>query len=43
MGLIQEFIIWPQVMAVGQAAETLPGSEVVVEEAIQMFLGRYAT
>jgi TetR/AcrR family transcriptional regulator of autoinduction and epiphytic fitness len=41
MGLVQEFIVWPQVMAIGPAAVQMPGSEVVIEEAVLMFLGRY--
>lgn len=41
LGLIQEFIIWPRVMAIGPAILDLPPDKVVIEEAIQMFLGRY--
>jgi TetR/AcrR family transcriptional regulator, regulator of autoinduction and epiphytic fitness len=41
MGLIQEFVIWPGVMAVGALAET-PDDACVVEEAVATFLARYA-
>nr|WP_042671626.1 TetR/AcrR family transcriptional regulator [Methylobacterium sp. B34] len=41
MGLIQEFVIWPSVMAVGTLAEN-PGDEIVVEEAVATFLARFA-
>jgi AcrR family transcriptional regulator len=41
LGLIQEFIIWPHVMAIGPAAAALPPAEEVIEEAITMFLSRY--
>jgi TetR/AcrR family transcriptional regulator, regulator of autoinduction and epiphytic fitness len=42
LGLIQEFIIWPKVMAIGPAVLDMPPDKVVIEEAIRMFLGRYA-
>ena len=41
LGLIQEFFIWPKVMAIGPAISEMPAEKVVVEEAIRMFLGRY--
>jgi TetR/AcrR family transcriptional regulator, regulator of autoinduction and epiphytic fitness len=41
LGLIQEFIIWPKVMAIGPAVLEMPPDKVVIEEAIRMFLGRY--
>lgn len=41
MGLVQEFVIWPKVMAIGDALAELPPSEVVVDEAVTMFLKRY--
>ncbi|KJC50483.1 TetR family transcriptional regulator [Bradyrhizobium sp. LTSP885] len=41
LGLIQEFIIWPRVMAIGPAILEIPPDKVVIEEAIRMFLGRY--
>ena len=42
MGLIQEFIIWPRVMAIDEAVAGLPSSELVIEEAVSTFLARYA-
>jgi TetR/AcrR family transcriptional regulator, regulator of autoinduction and epiphytic fitness len=41
MGLVQEFVIWPRVMAIGDALSELPANDVVVDEAIAMFLSRY--
>ncbi|ARP73558.1 TetR/AcrR family transcriptional regulator [Streptomyces pluripotens] len=41
LGLIQEFVIWPQVMAIGPDVMKLPPTDLVVEEAIAMFLSRY--
>ncbi|CCE08049.1 Transcriptional regulator, TetR family [Bradyrhizobium sp. STM 3843] len=41
MGLVQEFVIWPKVMAIGDALAELPPSEVVIDEAVTMFLKRY--
>lgn len=41
MGLVQEFIIWPRVMAIGEGLNSLPPSGRVVKEAIEMFLMRY--
>ncbi|MGW7695490.1 TetR/AcrR family transcriptional regulator [Streptomyces asiaticus] len=41
LGLIQEFIIWPQVMAIGPDVMNIPPFDVVVEEGIAMFLDRY--
>lgn len=41
MGLIQEFVIWPGVMAVDALADR-PGDDVVVDEAVATFLARYA-
>ncbi|MFF3249252.1 TetR/AcrR family transcriptional regulator [Streptomyces sp. NPDC002870] len=41
LGLIQEFAIWPHVMAIGEAIKNLPPIELVVEEAVAMFLSRY--
>lgn len=43
LGLVQEFVIWPQVMAIGPDVMKLPPAGLVVEEAIAMFLSRYAT
>lgn len=41
LGLIQEFVIWPQVMAIGPDVMKLPPTGLVVEEAVAMFLSRY--
>ncbi|MBY6262646.1 TetR/AcrR family transcriptional regulator [Azospirillum sp. 412522] len=41
LGLIQELVFWPQVMAIGPGLEALPPADIVVEEAIRMFLSRY--
>lgn len=41
MGIVQEFIIWPQIMAIGSALKRLPSHRVVIDEAVAMFLGRY--
>ncbi|MBD3007852.1 TetR/AcrR family transcriptional regulator [Streptomyces sp. 5-10] len=41
LGLLQEFIIWPQVMAIGPDVMNIPPFDVVVEEGIAMFLDRY--
>lgn len=41
MGLVQEFVIWPRVMAIGKALADLPADEIVIEEAVAMFLSRY--
>jgi TetR/AcrR family transcriptional regulator, regulator of autoinduction and epiphytic fitness len=41
MGLVQEFVIWPRVMAIGKGLTDLPGNDVVIDEAIAMFLSRY--
>jgi len=41
MGLIQEFVIWPNVMAVGTLAEN-PDDDLVLDEAVATFLARYA-
>jgi TetR/AcrR family transcriptional regulator, regulator of autoinduction and epiphytic fitness len=41
MGLVQEFVIWPRVMAIGKGLADLPDNEVVIDEAIAMFLSRY--
>ena len=42
MGLVQEFVIWPRVMAIGKGLADLPDNDVVIEEAIATFLSRYA-
>ena len=41
MGLVQEFVIWPRVMAIGEALAELPPSDLVIKEAVAMFLSRY--
>jgi AcrR family transcriptional regulator len=41
VGLVQEFLVWPQVMDIGDAAAALPSADVVIEEAILTFLARY--
>ncbi len=41
LGPLQEFIIWPQVMAIGPDVMNIPPFDVVVEEGITMFLDRY--
>ncbi len=41
LGLIQEFVIWPQVMAIGPPLKDLPPRDRVVDEAIATFLARY--
>jgi TetR/AcrR family transcriptional regulator of autoinduction and epiphytic fitness len=40
-GLINEFTVWPKVMAIGSAALKIPSDDVVIDEAIKMFLSRY--
>jgi len=41
LGLIQEFAIWPQVMAIGPALSEIPARETVIAEAVATFLCRY--
>lgn len=42
LGLIQEFVIWPKVMAIPSAdLAHLPPVKTVVDEALAMFLARY--
>jgi AcrR family transcriptional regulator len=43
LGLIQEFVVWPKVMAVGPQDADMPAKKVVVDEAIRMFLLRYGS
>ena len=40
-GLIQEFAIWPHVMAIGPAARAMPPPALVIDEAVLTFLSRY--
>jgi TetR/AcrR family transcriptional regulator of autoinduction and epiphytic fitness len=42
MGLVQEFLVWPRVMAFEDETSGLPSAEVVIEEAVLTFLARYA-
>jgi AcrR family transcriptional regulator len=42
MGLVQEFLVWPRVMSFTEEITGRPGAEVVIEEAIHVFLARYA-
>lgn len=42
-GLILELMFWPYVMAIGPATSELPLPEEAVDEAIRMFMARYAT
>lgn len=41
LGLIQEFAIWPHVMAIGPAAADLPPRDRAIAEAVATFLCRY--
>jgi TetR/AcrR family transcriptional regulator, regulator of autoinduction and epiphytic fitness len=42
MGLVQEFLVWPRVMAFTEEIAAQPEADVVIEEAIRVFLARYA-
>lgn len=42
MGLVQEFLVWPKVMAFEEEGVDQASSEVVIEEAVLTFLSRYA-
>lgn len=42
MGLIQEFLVWPAVMAFGEEVAVQPSAQVVIDEAVHTFLARYA-
>ncbi|GAA1845296.1 TetR/AcrR family transcriptional regulator [Actinomadura bangladeshensis] len=41
MGLVQEFLVWPAVMAFEEEVAAQPSAEVVIEEAVLSFLARY--
>ena len=41
VGLIQELLVWPEVMAIGVQGGVIPSAEVVVDEAIATFMARY--
>lgn len=40
VGLVQEFVVWPKLMAI-EAPEDLPPADIVIEEAIRTFMARY--
>lgn len=40
VGLVQEFVVWPKLMAT-DASEDLPPADIVIEEAIRTFMARY--
>lgn len=42
MGLVQEFLVWPRVMAFEEETAVQPDADVVIEEAVISFLARYA-
>ncbi|MEU1263034.1 TetR/AcrR family transcriptional regulator [Streptomyces cellulosae] len=42
MGLVQEFLVWPRVMAFTEETAEGPGPDVVIDEAVRTFLARYA-
>ncbi|MFH8761889.1 TetR/AcrR family transcriptional regulator [Streptomyces althioticus] len=42
MGLVQEFLVWPRVMAFTEETAGGPGPDVVIDEAVRTFLARYA-
>ena len=41
LGMVQEFVIWPQVMDIGEGLKRLPPNDVVISEAIATFMARY--
>ncbi|MEV4476943.1 TetR/AcrR family transcriptional regulator [Nonomuraea sp. NPDC049504] len=41
MGLVQEFLVWPRVMAFEEEVAEQPDAETVIEEAVGTFLARY--
>ena len=41
LGLLQEFVFWPKVMAIGAGTALLPAPERAVAETVRMFLCRY--
>lgn len=43
MGLVQEFLVWPRVMAFTEESAGGPEADVVIEEAVRTFLARHAT
>lgn len=40
VGLVQEFVVWPKLMAIN-APEDLPSAETVIEEAVRTFMARW--
>jgi AcrR family transcriptional regulator len=42
MGLIQEFLVWPRVMAFDEEVAAGPTPQTVIEEAVRVFLACYA-
>ncbi|MEU1698382.1 TetR/AcrR family transcriptional regulator [Streptomyces pseudogriseolus] len=42
MGLVQEFLVWPRVMAFTEETAAGPDPDVVIDEAVRTFLARYA-
>ncbi|MGA4982577.1 TetR/AcrR family transcriptional regulator [Streptomyces cellulosae] len=42
MGLVQEFLVWPRVMAFTEETAEGSGRDVVIDEAVRTFLARYA-
>ncbi|AQZ70385.1 unnamed protein product [[Actinomadura] parvosata subsp. kistnae] len=43
MGLVQEFLVWPRIMAFEEEITVQPSAEVVIEEAVRTFLARYGS
>lgn len=41
VALIQEFLVWPKVMSIGDAADMIPADDEVIDEAIRTFMARY--
>lgn len=41
IGLVQEFVVWPKVMAMNEP-DDIPGVDTVIDEAIATFMARYA-
>jgi TetR/AcrR family transcriptional regulator of autoinduction and epiphytic fitness len=42
MGLVQEFLVWPRVMAFNEEVAGQPATDTVINDAVRMFLARYA-
>lgn len=43
LGLVQEFAVWPKVMAADASRTNIPPTDVVIEEAVSTFLSRYGS